>query len=41
MLLIWRYSVAPFEKAPLDELEYVNTHIKITIQGLLAKPSAA
>lgn len=38
MLLVWRYSVAPFEKHPIDELEYINTHIKITMQGLLERP---
>ena len=37
MLLTWRYSVAPFEKEAIDDLEYINTHLKITIQGLLAK----
>lgn len=38
MLLVWRYSGARFEKSPIDELEYVNTHIQITLQGLLANP---
>jgi len=41
MLLIWRYSVAPFDEDALNEIEYVNTHIKMAIQGLLARPSAA
>ncbi|OIQ78707.1 fatty acid metabolism regulator protein [mine drainage metagenome] len=40
MLLVWRYSVEPFEKHPMDELEYVNTCIKILIQGLLAHPAS-
>lgn len=40
MLLVWRYSAARFEKTPINELEYINTHISIGIQGLLAKPSA-
>lgn len=39
MLLVWRHSVAPFEKYPMDELEYVNTNVKILIHGLLAHPS--
>lgn len=38
MLLVWRYSGARFEKTPIDEIEYVNTHIQITLQGLLASP---
>lgn len=41
MMLVWRYSAGKFETTPMDELEYINTHIKIGIQGLLAKPNAS
>jgi AcrR family transcriptional regulator len=37
MLLIWRYSVAPFEKTPFNDLEYIQTHLKIALQGLVVK----
>lgn len=39
LLLVWRYSMAPFEQTPQDELEYINTHVSIAMRGLLAHPS--
>ncbi len=39
MLLIWRYSASAFEKKPIHELDYINTHVNLSINGLQVRPA--
>ncbi len=39
MSQIWRYSMGPIDSAPMDHLNYINTHLKMTMNGLLKQPS--
>ena len=40
MMMIWRYSVTKFDKTPLDDIDYINTHINMVLNGLITRPTA-
>jgi AcrR family transcriptional regulator len=40
MMSIWRHSGAKFESAPLNDVDYLNTHINVTLNGLVTRPAA-